>query len=206
MDATGLGRLDAVLISHGHYDHLDVASLRKLDASVPVVVPRGLGRLLRRAGLKDVAEADVGDQFVFGEISVRATPAKHSTGGHIRKSEALGFAIEGSRSVYFAGDTDLFEGMAELAPVDLALVPVWGWGPSLGEGHLDPIRAATAAFVLGARTAIPIHWGTYYPLHRRKGDFLTEPPLAFARAAREVAPQTRVEVLAVGETRSLDPA
>jgi L-ascorbate metabolism protein UlaG (beta-lactamase superfamily) len=105
--------------------------------------------------------------------------------------------------VYFAGDTDLFEGMGALAPVDLALVPIWGWGPTIGAGHLDPQRAAEAVAQLGARTAVPIHWGTYFPLHQRPGPFLTEPPLEFVRAAAQVAPATRVEILALGETIEL---
>ena len=74
--------------------------------------------------------------------------------------------IEGDgRRVYFAGDTDLFDGMADLAPVDVALLPIWGWGPTMGPGHMDPARAAQAAALLRARLAIPIHWGTYYPIH-----------------------------------------
>ena len=74
--------------------------------------------------------------------------------------------IEGDgRRVYFAGDTDIFDGMADLAPVDVALLPIWGWGPTMGPGHMDPARAAQAAALLQARLAIPIHWGTYYPIH-----------------------------------------
>ena len=76
----------------------------------------------------------------------------------------------GGRSVYFAGDTDVFEEMADLAPVDVALLPIWGWGPSMGPGHMDPARAAEAARLLDARVAIPIHWGTYFPIHLGSGD------------------------------------
>jgi len=203
VDSSALGPVDAVLVSHGHYDHLDAPSLRRLDASIPVVAPRGSGTVLRRAGREQVVEAEVGKEIRFGEVTVRPTPAEHAGGGGFRKVDAVGFAIHGSAAVYFAGDTDLFDGMADLGPVDLALVPVWGWGPSLGSGHLDPLRAASAVSLLRARTAIPIHWGTYYPLHRRRGAFLTEPPLAFRRAVAEVAPETRVEILALGETLEL---
>jgi L-ascorbate metabolism protein UlaG (beta-lactamase superfamily) len=206
VDATTLGRVDAILLSHAHYDHLDVASLRKLDRSIPVVAPRGVASILRRAGRERVEEADEGQELAVGGVGVRATPAEHAGGGGLRKSEALGFLVHGSVSVYFAGDTDLFEGMAELGPVDVALLPVWGWGPSLGEGHLDPQRAAAAVSLLRARTAIPIHWGTYYPLHQRRGGFLSEPPLEFCRAVAEVAPETRVEILALGETLHLSTA
>jgi L-ascorbate metabolism protein UlaG (beta-lactamase superfamily) len=203
VDPAGLGPLDAVLISHGHYDHLDVPSLRKLDPSTPLVVPRGGASMLRRAGRKSVVEASPGDELELGGIQIRATPAEHKGSGGLRKGDAIGFLLHGSATVYFAGDTDLFDAMADVAPVDVALLPVWGWGKTLGEGHLDPRRAATAAGVVGARIAVPIHWGTYRPVHHRPGTTLTEPPLEFRRAVAELAPGTRVEVLALGETLEL---
>ena len=203
VEPISVGPLDGVLISHGHYDHLDVPSLRKLDPSTPLVVPKGGASMLRRAGRKNIVEATPGDELGLGGIKVRATPAEHSGSGGLRKGDAIGFLLRGSASVYFAGDTDLFDAMAELAPVDVALLPVWGWGKSLGEGHLDPRRAATAAGVVGARVAVPIHWGTYRPVHHRPGATLTEPPLEFRRAIAELAPATRVEVLALGETLEL---
>jgi L-ascorbate metabolism protein UlaG (beta-lactamase superfamily) len=204
VDTRALGRIDAVLVSHGHYDHLDVPSLRRLEENVLVAAPRGFGAVLRRAGRKRVEVVDVGEEIALGGVTVRATQAEHRGGGGLRKGEALGFAIRGSASAYFAGDTDLFDEMEELAPVDVALLPVWGWGPELGEGHLDPGRAATAAAVLRARIAIPIHWGTYYPVHKRRGPYLREPPLEFRRVVAELAPDTRVEILGLGETLELE--
>ena len=77
-----------------------------------------------------------------------------------RPADALGYVIAGGgRRVYFAGDTELFEEMSELRPIDLALLPVWGWGPSLNPGHLDPAGAARALALLRPRVAVPIHWG-----------------------------------------------
>jgi L-ascorbate metabolism protein UlaG (beta-lactamase superfamily) len=195
--AHAVADVDAVLISHGHYDHLDVASLRLLDAEIPVLAPRGLGGALRRAGRRRIVEVEEGNEVPVGPVSVRATPAEHG-GPTLRKGSAVGFAIRGSASVYFAGDTDLFEAMSSIGPVDVALVPVWGWGRSIGPGHLDPSRAAQAVAALRARVAIPIHWGTYRPVHQRAGPFLTEPPFEFQRAVGELAPETRVEVLPLG--------
>ncbi len=91
--------------------------------------------------------------------------------------------------------------MAELGTsLDTALLPVWGWGPSLGPGHLDPERAAEALRLLRPRLAVPIHWGTFHPIGMGNGrsTFLHEPPLHFARHAALVAPDVRVEIVQPG--------
>ena len=114
----------------------------------------------------------------------------------------LGFVIERSgRRVYFAGDTDLFDAMSALRPLELALLPVWGWGPTLGTGHLDPAAAARALALLRPRIAIPIHWGTMHLLGLRKlhRDRLSEPPLEFVRYAAELARGVDVRVLQPGQ-------
>jgi L-ascorbate metabolism protein UlaG (beta-lactamase superfamily) len=89
--------------------------------------------------------------------------------------------------------------------LDVALLPVWGWGPSLGAGHLDPERAARAAALLAPRIAIPIHWGTFFPLGlaRLRSSLVQAPPREFARRAAELAPQVDVRVLSPGESTSL---
>jgi L-ascorbate metabolism protein UlaG (beta-lactamase superfamily) len=203
VDAAGIGSVDAVLISHGHYDHLDVPSLRKLEPATRVIAPHGAEPALRRAGRERLTTIGVGEVVEVGAVSVRATPAEHPGGGGLRKGEAVGYLVQGTASVYFAGDTDLFDGMEDLGPVDLALLPVWGWGSTLGPGHLDPARAAIAVALLGARVVVPIHWGTYYPLHVRRGPYLTDPPLEFRRAVADAAPEARVVVLQPGESLEL---
>jgi L-ascorbate metabolism protein UlaG (beta-lactamase superfamily) len=196
--------VDAVLISHAHHDHLDLRSLMRLDRSVQVVVPIGLGRLVRRKGFGSVTEVDEGDVATFGSLTVRATHAEH--GGKRQpgraRGPALGYVVEGSRTIYFAGDTALFDGMDGLAvELDVALLPIWGWGPGLGRGlHLDPRGAAEALRLLRPRIAIPIHWGTYRPLHIGPGArFLREPAEAFVREAAALAPEVDVRVLQPGE-------
>jgi len=122
------------------------------------------------------------------------------------RAETVGFEVAGGHRLYFAGDTDLFDGMEELAgELDLALLPVWGWGPSLGAGHLDPERGARAAALLAPRIAIPIHWGTFFPLGlaRLRPGHLRAPPREFACQAAELAPQVEVRVLSPGESTSL---
>ena len=148
----------------------------------------------------------VGDTVDIGGVHVRAVPALHSGFRPPLGPTAppLGFVIRGSRTIYFAGDTDLFEGMADLGErVDLALIPVWGWGPTLGRGlHLDPLKAAEALRLIRPRAAVPIHWGTYWPhaLGRVLAERLVEPPAAFAEYAAELAPDVRIVPTAVGDS------
>jgi L-ascorbate metabolism protein UlaG (beta-lactamase superfamily) len=195
LETAGLAGVDAVLLSHVHYDHLDRPSLRQLGTDVTVVVPIGARRLLR--GFTDVREVDVGDEVRIGGVRVHATRAEHRGARlTLRSAPSLGFVISGSRSVYFAGDTDLFEGMAGLAgSLDVALLPVAGWGPKVGPGHLDPYRAAQALRLLRPRIAVPIHWGTLSLFHRSTS---APPPEAFRRHAAELAPQVDVRVLEPG--------
>ena len=208
-DAGQLQALDGILVSHLHHDHLDLLSLERLGRSVPVVVPRGAGGLLRQRRFERVVEVDAGEVVRIGGLAVRATHADHEGGRRFLGTEvaALGYLIRASHRIYFAGDTDLFEGMATLsAGLDVALVPIWGWGPSLGPGHLDPRRAAEALRLLRPRLAVPIHWGTYAPLGfgRLQTALLADPVTQFRRHAAELAPEVGVRVLDLGGTLHLD--
>ncbi|MGH2407380.1 MAG: MBL fold metallo-hydrolase, partial [Candidatus Limnocylindrales bacterium] len=146
-----------------------------------------------------------GDRLAMGSLAVTATAALH--GGYRPplgpRAEAVGYLIEADgQRVYFAGDTDIFPAMADLAPgLDVALLPVWGWGPSLGTGHLDPRRAAEALGLLQPRYAVPIHWGTLWPygFGRVRPGRLADPPLEFAAHALELQPESKVLVTAPGE-------
>jgi L-ascorbate metabolism protein UlaG (beta-lactamase superfamily) len=204
VDAGVLRGVDAVLVSHAHFDHLDLPSLERLGRELPVVVPRGAAALLRRRGFRAVTELDVGEELHVGALSIRGTPARHPSERMPfgLKADPMGHLIAGSRSVYFAGDTERFEGMADLGPVDVALLPVWGWGPTLGPGHMGPRDAAEAAQALRAATAIPIHWGTLFPVHRAlrsAPDDVERPAEEFAEHLRELAPGIEARVLRPGE-------
>ena len=207
--ATATGDLDAVLISHLHRDHLDLPSLRRVARTVPLVVPRGGGRLLLRRGFDAVREVAPGDEVAIGALTVQVTEARHHGGRGVvgAHGPALGFVIAGTRRIYHAGDTDLFDGMREIgaAGVDLALVPIWGWASRLGPGHLDPLRAAQALVMLKPRRAVPIHWGTYSvgPAARRPPPYLRAPLEPFVAAARELAPDVEVVPLEPGESLEL---
>jgi L-ascorbate metabolism protein UlaG (beta-lactamase superfamily) len=207
LDLDSLEDIDAVLISHIHYDHLDLRSLGRLRGPKSVVVPRGAGGLLRRRVQAPIEELGVEDEARVGPVTVRAVRAEHdSTRLFGKKTDALGYVVSGSRRIYFLGDTDLFPELEDAAPgADVALIPIWGWGPSLGSGHLDPRRAAEAVALIKPRIAVPIHWGTYYPVTVRKSarGFLRAPVAEFEQAAAELAPEVEVRVLPVGGTLEL---
>ncbi len=202
--------LDAVLITHLHPDHLDVASLRLLSGVPPILIPEHGVAYLRERGFQRVVGLTRGAETAVGPLVVAATEAnhsgrRHSTGG---KGEALGFVLRGERSIYVAGDTGLFAGMAGLEPdLDVACLPIDGWGPRLPEDHLDPLRAAQALVMLDPRIAVPIHWGAYYPpaLAEVWRGRRTMPPRVFAGHAARLAPQVEVRVLRPGEGFEVPP-
>jgi len=204
--------IDGVVISHLHLDHLDIPSLRRLPRDVPIVLPRGGGRLLRRRGFSHVLEVVAGDSLDVAGVEVTAVQASHSgrrrPGPRAAEAEALGFVVAGTSRVYFAGDTDLHAEMDALGPLDVALLPVWGWGPSIGSGHMDPEAAAQAVAVVQPRIAVPIHWGTLFPLGLASAyaDKLTEPPREFARCVGQLAPGVQVRVLEPGASLDLREA
>lgn len=201
-DVRALGKVDAALISHLHHDHLDTRSLASLGRRVQVVIPSGGAAILRRRRFAKVSGIEVGDEANVGPLSVRATYAEHDGRRPpfgVRAS-AVGYVIAGSACVYFAGDTDLFFGMSDIAPeLDVALLPVAGWGANLPHGHLDPERAAYALALLRPRVAIPIHWGTYRRFGLRADAALLRTPAdRFAELAGQLTPAVDVRVLPVG--------
>jgi L-ascorbate metabolism protein UlaG (beta-lactamase superfamily) len=225
---------DAVLISHLHHDHLDLASLRRLSRDTPLIVPGGAGPWLQERGFGDVTELSVGEVARVGTLQVRAVQADHHArrpGGPL--ADAVGYVVGSpaatehesavgmpdedepavgkpedarhrprARGVYFAGDTALYPGMADLArSLEVALVPVAGWGPKLGPGHMGPLEAAEAVALMRPKLAIPIHWGTLLPMglghsHRK---LLEEPPRLFAEHAARLAPDVEVRILNPGQ-------
>ncbi|MFC4855344.1 MBL fold metallo-hydrolase [Actinophytocola glycyrrhizae] len=204
--------VDLVLLSHLHGDHVHLPSLRLLSEHVRVVVPQGAGDWLRDKGVRHVDELAPGRELEHGDLRIIGVRAEHS--GHRwgprstrgPQAEAMGHLIEGAgRRLYAAGDTDLFPEMAALTDVDVAFLPVWGWGPTLGPGHMNPARAAAAADLIRPRVAVPVHWGTLAVTGlpqvpgrhgQRMRKLLTDPPHEFAAA---VTGDARVLVTRPGE-------
>jgi len=182
--------VDLVLVSHAHSDHLHRRSLRRVAAlspGIPVVVPTSAGRYVEGLGLGAVHEVSPGDRLDLAGVTVIVTEAVHH-GGRGRKDDptmpALGFVVEREgRRAYFAGDTDVFEAMADLGSPDLACVPIFGWWRRLGPGHLDPESAAEAVRLIDPSRVLPIHWGTFAPgATQGWPSWLAEPGMRFARA------------------------
>lgn len=199
-----VGSVDVVLISHSHHDHLDRRSLARLPGGTRVVAPRKLAGLLRRIGDLDVVGVDQGDEVRVGPVRISATHAEHDGTRRPlgRNAGALGYLLQGTSTVFFAGDTELFEGMATVgrAGIDLALLPIWGWGSTLGAGHMDPRSAAEALRLLRPGVAVPIHWGTFAPAGWRstRSGHSDAPAAAFLRHAAELAPDVDVRIVPPG--------
>jgi L-ascorbate metabolism protein UlaG (beta-lactamase superfamily) len=201
--------IDAVLLSHLHHDHLHFPSLARLDRKTPLIVPAGVGGLLSARGFRDIQEVRPGDRLSIGNVEVDVLRADHDPTRHLSSvtAEPQGFVLRGSQSVYFAGDTDLYAEMRDLAgSLDLALIPIWGWGPTLGPGHLDPARAAEAVGLLQPRIAVPIHWGTYFPagLPWRRRSRLRGVAREFADLGSIVAPEVEVRIVRPGESMTIE--
>ncbi|UYM04546.1 MBL fold metallo-hydrolase [Solicola gregarius] len=206
--ATRARAADIVAVSHLHGDHLHVPSMKLVPQTAQVVGPRGSQAVLGGAESR-VREVVPGDVVERDGLTIRAVPADHDPRRHSRSrisGPALGFIIErdGCR-IWFAGDTALFEGMAEFGPVDLAVVPIGGWGPTLEpDKHMDPEHAAQAVRLVGARYAVPMHYGTFWPTglrHVHRPSFrrlFIEPAERFRTAVEAIGAEPRV--LQVGET------
>jgi len=205
--------IDTLLISHNHYDHLDLRTLGRLPGkdTMQVIVPRGLGALLRETGFTRVTEVSWGDSLASAGVRITSVPAVHfSSRGLFDRDETLwsGYVIESPHQrVYFAGDTayhpTVFKRLREtFGPVDLALVPIGAYAPRtlMAEVHADPEEAVALARDMGARTAVAMHWGTI--VLSQEPPF--EPPRRFRAAGRALGyADEALWVMAIGESRSL---
>lgn len=210
----GCADADLVLVSHLHYDHLHLPSLARFAPGTPVVVPRGAPRLVRGLSRLDVVEAAPGDTLSIAGVDVEVLPAHHDgrrSNFHRRQAPALGFRFgTGEASAWFPGDTGMAPDVVDVAPVDIALTPIGGWGPSLpGDEHLDPVEAVSAVAGIGARWTLAVHYGTYWPIGLRRlrpgnhHHFFRTPPQRFHQAVRDQGVPTVPLTPAVGERQVL---
>ena len=207
--------IDLVVISHNHYDHLDLRTLERLPRRnrISIVVPLGVGDRLRGLGFREVHEIAWGQATEVDALEVRAVPAIHFSGrGLFDRNKTLwaGFIVASSNTkVYFAGDTAyhpfVFKRLREeLGPVDVALVPIGAYEPRnlMGDVHANPEEAVAIGHDVGARTLVAMHWGTV----RMTTEPPFEPPLRF-RAAGKAAGYAdhALWVMRIGETRPVSP-
>ncbi len=204
-----LSGVDVVLISHAHHDHLDSRSLRMVGGAPRVLCPEPARRTVAATGLTPEVMG-AGGYVRVGDVEIEAVRAEHD-GRRFpqdRRSDAIGFVVRGTGgSVYFAGDTGWFDGIGEeVGEVDVALLPVAGWGPRLGPGHLDPDEAARAAALISPRVAIPIHWGTYERVAMTLTGHRSDPARRFCDQLAELAPGVAAELLEPGASLAIAPA
>ena len=208
-DPDRIGAVDGVVISHAHRDHFDADSLRAVLGQPLVAVPHGLGESAAEVGHR-VHELSVNDNIDIAGIRVSAVPARHGRWPLHGGARPIGFLIQGSSSIYFAGDTALYPGMAGLAGhVDVALLPVGRWGPPRGPVRLDASTAIDAAMRVRADVVVPIHWGTFYVPGFRTGRWgwgSVNAGEAFAAEAATRAPELEVRLLQPGESTNVESA
>ncbi|MBM7119109.1 MBL fold metallo-hydrolase [Archangium primigenium] len=201
---SGLPRITASLVSHNHFDHLDLPTLRQVGA--PIVGGLGLARYFQRARLP-VTELDWWGSTRVGPVTVHFVPAQHwSRRGVNDANETLwgGFVVEGtSARVYHSGDTAYFEGFQEIGrrfpALDAALLPIGAYDPEwfMSRQHMNPEEAVRAFVDLGARRFLAMHWGTF----KLTDEPLDEPPQRLdAEWKRRALPSEPLHVLAVGES------
>ncbi|KEZ48382.1 MBL fold metallo-hydrolase [Metabacillus indicus] len=196
MPIRALSEIDAVLISHGHYDHLDFASIRKLKGDPVFYVPEGLGASFRRRGYKNVKEAAWWDVFDKEDVRFTFVPAQHWTRRTLwdtNTSHWGGWVIEHKgHSIYFAGDSGYFRGFKEIGEkmsVDAVLMPIGAYEPEwfMKVSHINPEDAVTAYIDLNAKGPfVPMHYGAF-------------------RLADDTGPEALERLLAEWEKRALDP-
>ncbi len=209
LEFADLPKIDFVVVSHNHYDHLDLATLKRLDErGTRFFVPLANGYILERAGIRNIVELDWWESAKVGPVEVHCVPAQHwSRRGLFDRNKSLwsGWVVVApSRSFYFAGDTAMFDGFEQIhdrfGPVDLAALPIGAYCPQsiMRRSHLDPEQAVEAALALRARRSVGVHYGTF----DLSDEPLGEPPDRFRVASTAAGRDADTDwLLKVGETK-----
>ena len=210
LDWQAMPKIDLVLVTHNHRDHMDAPTLRRLGPDPVYVVPRGLGHWFARSGLRRVVEMEWWQREHIVGLDVTFVPAEHwSRRGLLDTNESWwgGYVIErGGLRVYHSGDTAWFDGFElirqKCGPIDAAMLPIGAYAPRwfMQRQHMDPADAVRAFTALGAARFVAMHWGTF----KLTDEDLAEPPRLLAEAwQRESLPQDRLAVPAIGQTLRL---
>lgn len=176
IEVAALPPLSAILLSHAHYDHLDVFSYKYFKTTTPIVVPKGVGDFVRKFLPNPLIELVPGGKHLHGDVEIHALPVHHhgSRWIPIRNRPALAYVLKATDAcVYFCGDSGYgpdFRKAGEAFSIDAALLPIGGYQPQwwLKKNKMTPGEALQAFLDLGAKKMIPIDWGVF--------DFLRENP------------------------------
>ncbi len=200
-----LPHIHFVLISHNHYDHLNLRTLRRICRKFDpiIIVPKGVASYGRRTGFKEVNEMNWGEEKIFGGLKISCVRAKHFSGRKLwdrNKSVFCGYVIEANgKTVYFAGDSgysDFFKKVGEQFSIDVALLPIGAYRPRqwFKAIHMNPEEAVQTFLDVKAKHFVPIHWGTF----KISDEPMSEPPILLKQAAEHYGVMERVHILENG--------
>jgi|JI6StandDraft_1071083.scaffolds.fasta_scaffold00118_45 L-ascorbate metabolism protein UlaG (beta-lactamase superfamily) len=201
--ASDLPSIDLVLITHAHFDHLHLPSLRRIARGQPIIVPKGVGSVVKRCGFGQIVELETWQSAQFRDLHVTLTPARHWGARMIHDTHRGfgGYLIQAAeRTLFHCGDSSMFDGFRDIgqrADIDLALMPIGAYlAPSGRPVHMNPEEALDAFEMMRARHLVPMHHDTF-PLG---GEPLHEPAEWLARSALSRGFEDRVRLLHEGET------
>jgi L-ascorbate metabolism protein UlaG (beta-lactamase superfamily) len=202
-------QLDAVLLSHDHYDHLDYPTIVAMkDWDTVFIAPLGVGAHLAYWGVPEanIIELDWWQRHTIGDLEIVSTPARHASGRTLFDNDETlwaGYALVGPQHrVYFSGDTGLFPALhdigEQLGPFDLTMIEAGAYGSAWPDWHLGPEQAVTAHRMVRGKVMLPVHWGLFNLAYHG----WTEPIERVLAAAHEA----QVEVIAPRPGQSIEPS
>jgi L-ascorbate metabolism protein UlaG (beta-lactamase superfamily) len=185
-----LPKIDIVIISHNHYDHLDTKTIEQLGNDPLYLIPLGLASYFADLGITNYQELDWWEEIKFNNINFVCTPTQHFSGRTLfdrDKTLWCSWVIEGSQKIYFAGDTGYFPAFKDIGkkygPFDLAAIPIGAYEPRwfMRSVHTDPREAVDIYEDVKAKYFIPIHWGTF----QLADEPMKDPPKVLLEEARK---------------------
>lgn len=201
--AHDMPRIDLVLITHAHFDHLHLPSLRRIANGQAIILPKGVGDIVKRCDFSSITELDTWDSVGFQDLLITLTPARHWGARMIHDTHRHfgGFLVESEdRCLFHCGDSALFDGFKEIggrADIDVALMPIGAYQPPSGRPvHMNPEEALEAFEMLRAKTMIPMHYDTF-PL---SGEPIHEPEQRLQAAAAKHGIMDRLRILREGDS------
>jgi len=211
LDWPALPKIDIVLITHNHRDHMDAPTLKRLGPDPVYVVPQGLGKWFRKAGMRRIVEMAWWQQLEIEGVNITFVPAEHwSRRGFsdINTSWWGGYVLEcGGTRVYHSGDSGWFDGFKMIGErcgeIQAAMLPIGAYAPRwfMQPQHIDPHEAVRAFIDTKAKQFVAMHWGTF----KLSDEPLDEPPRVLRAAwQKERLPESRLSIPAIGETLLLE--